>query len=124
MLIGMRVVNNYSPVGSPIQGHYRVPVCSLHDLYTVYVGDKFTRVFNSDTLPDEVKVKLTMINALPITNLYSEEWVENSPLHIYTPPKNLTVGYEDVGWRVSETIYCLLLSESCLMSMRGKVENK
>jgi hypothetical protein len=115
---------SYSPVGSVIAGHYRVPVCSMHDLYTIYVGDKFTRAFNSDTLPDEVKVKLTMINALPVKHLYSEDEIDTQPLYIYTQPRALPTSYEDVGWRVSEYIYCLVLTDSCLMGMRGKVETK
>jgi len=114
----------YSPVGGGLAGHYRVPVCSMHDLYTIYVGDKFTRVYNSDTLPDEVKVKLTMINALPIDNLYTEQWVEYNPIYVYMAPESLSTTYQDVGWRVTESMYCLVLTEKCLMDMRGKVEVK
>jgi len=118
--MSMNSEKRYSPVGGYLAGHYRVPVCNMHDLYTIYVGDKFTRVFNSDTLPDEVKVKLTMINALPVNNLYSEEWVGYNSIYIYMQPDMLPTAYRDVGWRVTESLYCLLLTEKCLMDMRGK----
>ena len=105
---------------SPIQHkdsdkHYRVPV-HIHDgRHTIFVGDNHRRHFDQDTLPAVLKHKLSMINSSP----YGERLYKHDPTNIdvYTIPDDSE--FSMIGWRVTEELYCVVLTREELDSLRG-----
>lgn len=94
----------------------RVPVIREDDKYTVYIGDRQTRIYDNDTLPDKLKVKFAMILSVPHRHVVRDEnvrgmfdIVENEELE----------ELNDIGWRVSEHIFCLVLTRETLDSLKG-----
>jgi hypothetical protein len=113
---GGRVVQSLSPVSHPIAGRYRVPVRIEQDKHTIYVGDNHTRMFDADTLPAFIKHKLAMIivSATPESSIRTDAQLTN--LELYNP----RVGdLELIGWRASQTMYIVVMSEEELDSLRG-----
>lgn len=111
-----RVVQSLSPVSHPIAGLYRVPVRIEQDKHTIYVGDNHTRMFDADTLPAFIKHKLAMIivSAIPESLIRTDAQLTN--LELYNP----RVGdLELIGWRASQTMYIVVMSEEELDSLRG-----
>ena len=95
-------------------GLYRVPLRKEGNSYTIFVADGFNRVFDEDTLPDEVKTKMAMILA-SAKQIVSDHNV--TKLHLMTTADN---EFRDVGWRASDTWFCIILSLASLMALRGE----
>lgn len=93
----------------------RVPLRRTKDHYVVYVDVGFSRRYDEHTLPDELKIKMAMILAndakycedekLPKLRLYINE---NSP------------ELDEIGWRASESYFCLVLTRPTLLAMVGE----
>ena len=81
----------------------------------MYVADEFTRVFDDETLPDEVKSKITMVLASGSPILHDEEV---TLLNLMTRAKDDEL--IDIGWRVSDSWFCIVLTRDCLMRLRGE----
>ena len=96
--------------------HYRVPVHITNGVHTIYVGDNLRRRFDVDTLPEMLKHKLSMINASPYGGAVARLGVTN--IDVYTIPKNSE--FYLIGWRVTEEMYCLVLTINELDSLRGE----
>lgn len=95
---------------------YRVPLKREGDEYTLFVADNFVRNFTSENLPDEVKTKLTMIVAASKTN--SRDWeVYNSDVYVPKYPVN---GFGEIGWQVSDSLFCICLSIKTLKELKGE----
>ena len=94
---------------------YRVPLRREGNTYTMYVADKFTRVFDDETLPDEIKSKMTMVlaNGEPIIHDH-----EVTQLNLMTRAKD--DNFINIGWRVSDRWFCMVVTYECLMEMRGE----
>jgi len=111
------VVRSLSPVSHPIAGMYRVPVRIEQEKHTIYVGDNHTRMFDTDTLPAFIKHKLAMIivSATPESSIRTDAQLTN--LELYNP----RVGdMHLIGWRASQSMYIVVMSEEELDSLRGK----
>ncbi len=111
------VVRSLSPVSHPIAGMYRVPVRIEQEKHTIYVGDNHTRMFDTDTLPAFIKHKLAMIivSATPESLIRTDAQLTN--LELYNP----RVGdMHLIGWRASQSMYIVVMSEEELDSLRGK----
>lgn len=94
--------------------HYRVPVHITDGVHTIFVGDNLRRRFDVDTLPDVLKHKLSMINGSPYGGVIDRE-VTN--IDVYSIPD---VGdFYMIGWRVTEEMYCLVLTRDELYELRG-----
>lgn len=93
---------------------YRVPLRREGDTYTMWVADKFTRVFDEDTLPDEVKSKIAMILARGSFILKDHE-VSELALMTTTSDDD----FRDIGWRASDSWFCIVLPYKSLMGLRG-----
>lgn len=94
---------------------YRVPLRREGDFYRIYVADGFTREFTEQTLPDEIKSKLTMVLARGNSILHDHELTNLS----------LMMGYEDnelseIGWRSSDSWFVVMLDYKTLMKLRGE----
>jgi hypothetical protein len=113
------VVKSLSPISHETEeGMYRVPVRVEREAHTIFVGDNHTRMFDSDTLPAFIKHKLAMIivSALPESVVKPDAHL--SKLELYATPK---VGsLQTIGWRASQTMYIVVMSEEELTSLIGK----
>jgi hypothetical protein len=93
----------------------RVPLRRIEDHYIVYVADGFHRRYDEDTLPDELKTKMAMILAtdhivIPDNKLQRLDLYSNTQ----------SVELQDIGWRASESYYCMVVTRPTLASMRGE----
>ena len=95
-------------------GLYRVPLLRVDEHYTIYVADNFTREYDEQTLPDEVKTNLTMILARPKQLLYDDEVTK---LGLFT---SNDADLLEVGWRVSDSWFLIVLPIEVLMRLRGE----
>lgn len=112
--------NHLSPVThSTNWSLYRVPLHREEGIYTVYVGDNFTRTYTDETLPDPIKMRLAMILASEqyiirdLELLKSELFVNHGP-----------VEFHDIGWQASDSYFCIVLSLSDLEDMKGDTRSK
>jgi hypothetical protein len=96
---------------------FRVPVRKVGNEYTIYVADSFTRVFDEHTLPDELKTKMAMILASPSSIVKDSEATQ---LMLMTTRDG---EFREIGWRVSDTYFCVVLTENTLLEMRGKLHD-
>jgi hypothetical protein len=93
----------------------RVPMRRIEDHFILYVADGYHRRYDKDTLPDEIKTKLAMILASAHTVLPDHKLQK---LDLYSNTQSLEL--DDIGWRASESYYCLVLTRPTLMKMRGE----
>ena len=94
---------------------YRVPLRKEGDSYTMYVADKFTRVFDEKTLPDVVKTNMAMILARGDPIIHDHEVTQ---LSLMSMPVNSELRH--IGWRVSDSWFCIILRFASLMELRGE----
>jgi hypothetical protein len=111
------VVRSLSPISHEFEeGLYRVPVRIEGEKHTIYVGDNHTRMFDADTLPAFIKHKLAIIIVSGSQVYMKDEFL--SKLDLYATPK--TGNLQTIGWRASETMYIVVMSEEELTSLKGK----
>ena len=82
----------------------------------MWVADKFTRVYDESTLPDEVKSKMAMVLARGNPILRDDEVTH---LNLMTTPIR-SDDFIEVGWRVSDMWFVVVLSYDSLMALRGE----
>lgn len=82
----------------------------------MYVADGFNRVFDEDTLPDEVKSKMAMVMARGNPILHDHEVTH---LNLMTTPIRGD-DFIEVGWRVSDMWFVVVLTYDSLMALRGE----
>lgn len=112
--MGPRTITRQGTDGAlePLQAVYAQEV---NGVYTLFLGEGLLRVFTLDTLPERLRVSLTMIMAhdwesyMPIA-----EWV--APLSF---PMSFPNGMYDVGWRTSRFEYCFVMDQPLFDELRG-----
>lgn len=110
------MLRNLSPIVHQYDfGLYRVPLCKEGSSYTMYVADGFSRVFDEDTLPDEVKTKMAMILA-NAGQIVTDEKVTQLQVMVTTVDND----FRDIGWRASDSWFCIILPLASLMKLRGE----
>ena len=99
---------------------WRVPVLDKGDSYVVYIGKNHTRTFNHKNIPSFVISKLTM--AKVTTEKYFKDddygWTD-----VYTNIDYFSNNVNDIGWRVSNSLYVVILKTSELRSLFGDNED-
>lgn len=114
---GDSLYGSLSPVIHPTNsGLHRVPIRRNGRAYILYVGDNSTRLLEEDNLPDEVKIKMTMV--LATSQVSRRDHEVHYSLAVYVPPDSGEL--LEVGWQVSDTLYCLCLSGDTLDRLTGK----
>ena len=89
------------------------------DNYWVWVGRNYTRVYDDDSLPYEIKTKLAMIVATPRYNkMHTQVEVETNTLLPYMNNHNPEL--DEVGWQSSENLFCIVLPTQFLHSLKGE----
>jgi len=108
---------HFAPVTHPWNFELvRVPMRRIDDHFIVYVADGYHRRYDKDTLPDEIKTKLTMILTIPHKRVEPDH--ELSKLELYQNQQSEEL--DEIGWRASESYYCVVLTRPTLMAMRGE----
>jgi hypothetical protein len=92
-------------------------MCKDNDDYVVYVADNYTRIYDRYTLPDEIKVKLTMASAIKGC-VPNDSTLSLFPLKLYSRGAvSDDNSMDEIGWRASDSYYCLCLSDKLLGKM-------
>ena len=114
------MLGHLSPVVHPKNWDLiRVPMLrAAEGHYTVFVGDNMVRRYNDNTLPDKLKTKIAMILASP-QNFIDDHAVDQ--LRVYT--NHYSPELDEVGWRVSDSYFCLVLSREILDSLKHGEQN-
>ena len=94
----------------------RVPVRKIEDHYTVYVADGYHRRYDEETLPDELKTKMAMILSSPHNKALPDFKLDKLKLYQNHQSEEL----DEIGWRASESYFCLVLTRPTLASMKGE----
>ena len=84
-----------------------------------YVTDGMVRMYDEETLPDILKERFAMILATPQPLLIPETILQK--IYIYTNNHNPEL--DEVGWRVSETYFCIIVDRQTLESLKGGTQN-
>jgi len=92
----------------------------------VWVGDNTARYFTSETLPEEIGVKLAMVIAGNVRShcwvvkmaALTDENIERNSFNFFGtyPDRD---DFVDIGWRVSPSCCCLILPKKLIFEMRG-----
>lgn len=94
---------------------YRVYVQDTDGTYTMFLGGGLTRVFTTDNLPDQLRIKLAMIHA--------QNWEDYMPVSGWTTPlltpRKLSREMYDIGWRTSRFEYCFVMDQQLFDELRG-----
>lgn len=96
----------------------RVPLYKMHDKYSVYVSDDLVRHYNDETLPDLLRVKMAMILATTQPQLTPSDKLGKLSVYVCNMPN-----FENIGWRVSESWFCLVLDRQTLAQLNGGGQN-
>jgi len=110
------MLNDLAPVVHPYNWDLvRVPVRRIEDHYVVYVADGYARRYDEDTLPDELKTKMAMILATEHTVIPDHKLQR---LDLYSNTQSIEL--DEIGWRASESYYCMVLTRPTLALMKGE----
>jgi len=89
------------------------------EVYVLWVGDQYSRTFYSNELPRIVRAKIAMILASPIKNLFTMEEINASNVYIYHNTQYPEL--DEVGWRVTDKLLCLVLPDKTIVSLQGEL---
>lgn len=114
---------------------YRTPLHMEKSNFRVWVGDGMIRYMTQKELPDDIAKKLAMVIAyddgknipdyfkgdvqLPLDSRLPDFRVTQ----FYVMPEWYDKNYEDIGWRINENYFCLVVPKSIIVSLRGEVLN-
>lgn len=126
-------IRDYQPISTPGLNAWRVPMWVEDGEYTVCVAQNKIRVFGEESLPDCIKAATAMIHAFPIAEskeVYSFGWSDpranltagkakiiTENFYVYSYP--LDERLHEIGWRVNEYLYILILNAEQLESLNG-----
>jgi hypothetical protein len=114
------LIGELSPVVHPkVWDLIRLPVRKVNDEYIVYVADGFHRIYTDDTLPDVLKSKFAMILANGGSSNVPDSKILRLTLYTNTDSPEL----DEVGWRASDTYFCLVVDRLTLESLKGGIQN-
>ena len=113
------LIGELSPVVHPKRWDLiRLPVRKVNEQYIVYVADGFHRIYTDDTLPDVLKSKFAMILANEGRFMLDSRIIRMT-LYTNTDAPEL----DEVGWRASETYFCLVVDRPTLESLKGGMQD-
>lgn len=96
---------------------WRVPLQKIKEEHTVFVGEGMTRVFNNDTLPNNLKTKMVMIAAGNASYLW-----DDATYHIPIYTTKAGTGLEEIGWQITATWFCLCLNHNEIENLKGHAD--
>lgn len=95
----------------------RLPMRKIDNHYTAYVADGYQRNFDENTLPDLLKSKFAMILASPEMLLLYDRELSVLVMGLYV--NTMSPEFNDIGWRASDTYFCLIVTREFLESLKG-----
>ena len=101
-----------------VNGTHRVSLREEDGEYQLQVDDHYVRRYDVDTLPDEIKVRLAMIKAIPMLEVFTDDELYFNSFSFYE--NNHSKDLDDVGWRVTKNLYCLVLPTTLLNKLKGE----
>jgi hypothetical protein len=101
-----------------VDGMHRVSLREEDGEYQLQVDDHYVRRYDVDTLPDEIKVRLAMIKAIPMLEVFTDDELYFNSFSFYE--NNHSKDLDDVGWRVTKNLYCLVLPTTLLNKLKGE----
>ena len=114
------LIGELSPVVHPKRWDLiRLPVRKVNNEYIVYVADGFHRLYTDDTLPDVLKSKFAMI----LANGSPEYLRDSNILRLTLYTNTFSPELDEVGWRASDTYFCLVVDRETLESLKGGKQN-
>lgn len=124
----MTLPRELTPVATPSLNAWRVPMWVGESDYTVCVEQNKLRIYDAETLPDFIKASMSMIHAFPFKEKYVFQYGWSDPrsmysgmgsayFHAYTNTQDPRLN--DIGWRVNQNLYMLILNAQQLESMNG-----
>lgn len=88
-------------------------------LCKIYLGEDLVRRFTWASLPKHLKVKFTMIHALPPSKLKEDSQLYE--IDMYHAPTYVTNSeFNSIGWRVSNSMYVIVLSGDEIKQILGE----
>jgi len=101
-------------------GFYRVPMWKNDGKYFVYVREFIVRIYDDDTLPDFIKMRLSMILALD--RKFSNGGYKPTQLDLFI--NHAGKEFEEIGWQIDDEYFTLVLKTEELASLQGEPLNK
>jgi len=96
---------------------YRVREKGQPDEYRINVGMNQIRIYDSETLPGDIKVKMAFI-AVHTCDPPNITYVQGWPYSSTFPPE-----YDQVGWQWGKNEYTVVISYKLLWEMKGKEDD-
>jgi hypothetical protein len=103
---------------NPYELLWRVPLWVENGSVTAYMGVNLRRFYTPETLPAEIKQRLGYIGAAKEHANVGAGDLFISTTDVYHN-KRYPKEYSDIGWRVSEHIYTVVLPLEVLEQMKG-----
>ena len=104
--------------------HYRICVHKYGDECTTWVGDKMVRYYDIHALPDELKENLAIVLAKNDPALMTDDVISRSKgLYLYHHHHDPNI-LSEIGWRVSDRYYVMIVSRETLNLMRGEDDSR
>jgi hypothetical protein len=101
-------------------GFYRVPMWKNEGKYFVYVREFIVRMYDDETLPDCIKIRLSMILAL--NKKFSNSGYNPTQLDLFI--NHAGKEFEEIGWQLDDEYFTLVLKTEELASLQGDELNK
>jgi hypothetical protein len=95
--------------------------------YTMCVGEGYMRMYSEDTLPIDIRMRMTAIDSFiegmvakgtVDPAILNEKQIHGSQTSIYN--NHISSDLDEIGWRSSE-YYCLIMTEEELMQYKGGI---
>ena len=86
----------------------------------MHVKEGVNRIWTDETMPDFIKTKLTMILASQVKEPIPDD--ELNRIELYINHDNPELG--EVGWRASESMFIIVMTDEELRSLWGEQINK
>lgn len=88
--------------------------------YELYLFDSFIKRFTKPTTPKEIKLKLTMINAIPY-NLQEDGSFIEAEMYIWRSfVSEQYKTFADIGWKVSPDMTIIVLNLNEINNLQGE----
>lgn len=98
------------------------------DVYKLYVGQGMVREFTNETLPDEIKSLIAMINVFDWNELHKtnigplSQWLDDQSQILWSAKPYYPPIANDIGWRINNA-YALVLPQESFLKLRGEQES-
>jgi hypothetical protein len=107
----------FEPITSKVEGSKCVPiVLDMKDIYNVYVAKDTTRRYKQEQLPSFILSKIIIAKELSINPRFKSIYSIPSKNELFTCPED---GLEDVSWKISDSIYVIVLTKQELSELKG-----